>query len=278
MRDSVSDEPHVKDNKPRVRTFSTKVRAEDHVTSRNGEGPRQRIEQFFDAATDAIIFLDREYRVTYLNRRAKEVLAPSGDVMGTNLFESFPGVVYEGSPYVENYRRAMDEGLSGEFEAYYGEPLNLWLRVQSYPADDGIIIYFRDFTREKNAIEALRKERQEAERQHNEIETVYRTAPIGLALFDTKDFRYLRLNDRQAEFFGLKPEQIVGRTLTEMAPIDGLRQLFEQVLEGRPVVNHLLEGEVVSSIHCGTDCTFALTISPSSIEAMEPWYSSIIRS
>jgi PAS domain S-box-containing protein len=85
------------------------------------------------------------------------------------------------------------------------------------------------------------------ERQLAEIETVYRTAPIGLALFDTKDYRYLRLNDRQADFFGLKPEQVVGRTLTEMAPIEGLKELFDQVLENKPVVNYPLEGELATS-------------------------------
>jgi PAS domain S-box-containing protein len=167
-------------------------------------------------------------------------------VLGTNLFESFPGIVYEDSPYVEAYRRSMDEGLPGEFEAYYPEPLNMWLRVHSYPATDGIIIFFRDFTIEKLALEGLQEKSEEAERQLSEIETVYRTAPIGLALFDVKDFRYLRLNDRQADFFGLKPEQVVGRTLTEMAPIAGLRELFEQVARGEPVVNYPLEGTVIT--------------------------------
>ena len=67
-----------------------------------------------------------------------------------------------------------------------------------------------------------------------------------MALFDAKDFRYLRLNDRQAEFFGLTPEQIVGRTLTEMAPIEGLAELFAQVAAGEPVINFPLEGELVT--------------------------------
>jgi PAS domain S-box-containing protein len=207
---------------------------------------RRKIAQFFDAATDAIVFLDRNYNVTFLNRRARQLLSPFGDVLGTNLFESFPAIAYENSPFVENYRRSMDRGEAGEFEAFYPEPLNLWLRVQSYPADDGIMIFFRDFTQEKLSQEELRRKSEEAERQHAEIETVYRTAPIGLALFDTKDFRYLRLNDRQAAFFGLKPEQIVGRTLTEMAPIEGLKELFDQVLQGKPVINYPLEGTVIT--------------------------------
>jgi PAS domain S-box-containing protein len=202
--------------------------------------------QVFDATTDAIVFLDRNYTFTFLNRRARELLLPGGEVLGKNLFDRFPGVVYENSPYVENYRRSMDHGEPREFEAYYAEPLNLWFRIQSYPTDDGIVLFFRDVTQERLAQEELQRKREEAERQHAEIDTVYRTAPIGLALFDTKDYRYLRLNERQAAFFGLKPEEIVGRTLTEMAPIEGLKELFDQVMRGEPVVNYPLEGTVIT--------------------------------
>ncbi len=210
------------------------------------ESLRRQMEQFFDATTDAIVFLDRGYNFTYLNRRANEVISMGQDLRGRNLYEVFPHAVYEGSPYIEVYRSTMERGLPGEFEAFYPEPLNVWLRVQSYPAEDGIIIFFRDFTQEKLDRETLLAKTDEAERQRAEIETIYSTAPIGLALFDLDGYHYLRLNDRQAAFFGLKPEQIVGRTLTEMAPIDGLTELFDQVARGEPVINFLLEGKLIN--------------------------------
>lgn len=211
-----------------------------------GEILRRQMAQFFDATTDAIVFLDREYSFTFLNRRAQELLRAGHDLLGKKFFEVFPAADYEGSPYPENCRRTMDRGEVGEFEAFHPDPLNVWLRVQIYPADNGIIIFFRDVTEEKLSREALRKKSEEAERQHAEIESVYRTAPIGLALFDTEDYRYLRLNERQAAFFGLRPEEIVGRTLTEMAPIEGLKELFDQVKRGEPVVNYPLEGTLVT--------------------------------
>jgi signal transduction histidine kinase len=206
----------------------------------------RQMQQFFEATTDAVVFLDREYCFTFLNRRAQEIISMGLDLTGRNLFEVFPATVYAGSPYVESYSRSMDEGLPAEFEAFYPEPLNVWLRVQSYPTDDGIIVFFRDFTSEKIDREALQNKTLEAERQHSELEAIYRTAPIGLALFDVEDYRHLRLNDRQAAFFGLKPEQIVGRTLTEMAPIPGLKELFDQVRDGTPVINYPLEGALVT--------------------------------
>jgi PAS domain S-box-containing protein len=224
------------------------------------ESARQ-LEQVFDATTDAVVVLDKGYNFSFLNRRARETLSPRVPDLGENLWTWFPGVVYEGSPYVETYKRAMDERIPGKFVAFYPEPLNVWLSVEARPADEeGIIIFFRDVTEERKAAEELRQKNEEAERQAAEIETVYRTAPIGLALFDPVEFRYLRLNDRQAAFFGLKPEQIVGRTLTEMAPIPGLRELFEGVRDGAPVVNHLLEGELVS--HPGEHRYWTVNYSP----------------
>src|SRR5215469_5611029 len=204
------------------------------------------MEQFFDATTDAIVFLDRDYNFTYLNRRANEVISMGQDLRGQNLYEAFPRAVYEGSPYIDVYRRTMNEGLPGEFEAFYPEPLNIWLRVQSYPAEDGIIVFFRDLTQEKLNRETLQRKTEEAERQRAEIETIYSTAPIGLALFDLDDYHYVRLNDHQAAFFGLTPDQIVGRTLTEMAPVPGLRELFDQVARGEPVINYPLEGTLIT--------------------------------
>ena len=94
--------------------------------------------------------------------------------------------------------------------------------------------------------EQLRRRSEENERQHAELKTIYDTAPIGLAYFDLNGYHYLRLNERQAAFFGLKPEQIVGKTLTEMAPIPGLKELFDQVARGEPVVNFPLEGTLVT--------------------------------
>jgi PAS domain S-box-containing protein len=107
--------------------------------------------QVLAVTTDAVFSVDRNWRITYLNRRAQEILSPRGDVLGTVLWESFPAALYEGSPYVENYYRAMDQAVPGDFEAYYPEPLNLWLHVSARPATDGIIVFFRDITEQKRA-------------------------------------------------------------------------------------------------------------------------------
>ncbi|MFN2974584.1 ATP-binding protein [Terriglobus aquaticus] len=208
---------------------------------------RRQMAQFFEATSDAVAFLDHDYNFTYVNRRAREVLAASGNILGRCIWEVYPDAAAPDTPFWINYHRTMDEAVATHFEAFYPEPLNKLFDVHAFPSDDGIILFFRDITDERRDKEELIRRREEMERQFAEIEAVYRTAPIGLALFDLDDYHYLRLNDRQAAFFGLKPEEIVGRTLIEMAPIPGLRELFDQVASGGPpVVNYPLEGTLVT--------------------------------
>jgi signal transduction histidine kinase len=207
---------------------------------------RRQMAQFFELTSDGIQFLNRDFVITFMNTRAREILSPSGEVVGRNIWESFPEATRPDLPYFVSYTRTMNERVATEFEAFYPAPLNIWFQIHAYPSDDGIIIFFRDITDERRKQEEFQRKSEEAERQRAEIEAVYRTAPIGLALFDLDDYHYLRLNDRQAAFFGQKPEQIVGRTLTEMAPIAGLRELFDQVAHGEPVVNFPLEGALIS--------------------------------
>lgn len=102
-----------------------------------------------DATTDSILSIDRNWTVTYLNGAARAATGPLADAVGKNFWEQYPDTVYEGSPYVENYQRAMDQGIEGEFEAFYPEPLNIWVEVRVRPTADGIVLFFRDVTTKK---------------------------------------------------------------------------------------------------------------------------------
>jgi PAS domain S-box-containing protein len=210
------------------------------------EAFRRQVTQFFDVTTDAIFFLDSEYRFTFLNERARQAMQLRTDVLGKNIFECFPSAGAEGSPFRLQYKRSMEEKLASEFDAFYPAPLNMNIKVRSYPADDGIVVFFHDVTEEIRAAKALEETAAELAAQHAELETIYRTAPIGLALFDLEGYHYLRLNDRQAAFYGLKPEDIMGTTVADFAPIESVRELFDRVARGESIVNYPLEGRLLN--------------------------------
>ncbi|WP_263380383.1 PAS domain-containing protein [Granulicella paludicola] len=132
------------------RNISERRRAE-----RERNGLNARLNQIMRVTTDAIVIVDRNWVLTYINPRAEEIYSAGGPVLGKNLWERFPGAVYEGSPYVEHYNRAMNDGISGRFEAYYPEPLNIWLEIEVYPTADGIVTFSRDVTQQKQATSAL---------------------------------------------------------------------------------------------------------------------------
>jgi PAS domain S-box-containing protein len=123
-----------------------------------------------------------------------------------------------------------------------------WLRAQPVRDDSGRILNWLgvniDIDDRKTFAETLQQRQEETERQRAELETIYRTSPVGLALFDPVEFRYLRVNDRQAETLGLPAEKILGRRITEIAPLPGIEDLFRQVAAGGTIRNHLFEAEL----------------------------------
>lgn len=79
----------------------------------------------------------------------------------------------------------------------------------------------------------------EAERSLALLDTLFATAPVGLAFWDT-DLRYVRINEALARINGLPVEEHIGRSLAEVLPEAGedavapLRQVLET---GEPVTD-----------------------------------------
>ena len=127
-----------------------------------------------------------------------------------------------------------------------------WWSLRALPVRDesgGIMHWLgvgTDIHQTKTTAEALRQRQQQTERQRAELETVYQTAPVGLALFDPAEFRCLRLNERQAEILGMPSEEVVGRSFTEVAPLPGLQEMFQLATAGHAVKNQIVEGELAA--------------------------------
>jgi PAS domain S-box-containing protein len=120
----------------------------------------KRITNILESITDGFLVLDYEWRFAYLNPRAGEILQPlrasSEDFIGKNFWDEFPAL--EDSEFGRHYRRAMEERVPVEFEAFY-LPLKSWFEVRGYPSRDGLSIYFQDVTRRKEAEAALSAEK-----------------------------------------------------------------------------------------------------------------------
>ncbi len=118
----------------------------------------RRLNQVLEVTSDAVASLDREWRYSYLNGNAQRMIDPNRDLIGKNIWEAFPAAV--GSPAWEIYHRSMNQGISGTAEIYYPEPVNAWLSLQSEPAPDGIVVFFRDISEQKRHDALVREQQQ----------------------------------------------------------------------------------------------------------------------
>ena len=111
--------------------------------------------QALEATTDGVFSLDRDWKFTYLNGKARTMLAASGELVGRDYWEAYPENNHKGSIFYDNYHLAMDDGVPSDFEGYYPEPYESWFHAIVRPTAQGITVFFRDVTTSRKATAAL---------------------------------------------------------------------------------------------------------------------------
>lgn len=140
------------------------------------DAARARVADILESVTDGFFAVDAEWRYTYVNRKAEELVRRSRtELLGKSIWEAFPPLV--GSRWDWEYRRALASGETAHFEEYY-PPLDAWFETHAYPSPAGLTIYLADVTTRKRAEIALEtRVRQQAE-----------VAALGLLALSTADF------------------------------------------------------------------------------------------
>lgn len=108
-----------------------------------------KIVKILESITDAFFTLDRQWRFTYLNSRAEQILLRNRkQLQNTHLWEEFPELA--NSTFKGEFERAMSRQVTVHFEEFYSL-LSIWLEVKAYPYQEGLSVYFRDVTTRKQA-------------------------------------------------------------------------------------------------------------------------------
>ncbi|TGJ98955.1 PAS domain S-box protein [Leptospira langatensis] len=110
-------------------------------------GSAQEIGPILDSISDAFIFADDNWYLTYVNEKAEILFRHSRqDLIGKNLLQDFPGLL--GTEFETHYKRAKETGKPSTVEAFY-KPHNTWLEGRIYPRPEGFLIYYIDITQRK---------------------------------------------------------------------------------------------------------------------------------
>ncbi len=238
----------------RVRGMSIDV-TDRHLSQAGLIESEARYRVLADLNPNAIWMGDSTGRLTYANVK---LLSYIGRTLEECLTDGWlPSLAAEEHERVTAaWRHAITSGETFELEALIrkadtGE-LRFWhLRAAPVRDHSGAILHWlgvgQDIHDAKTYTASLQAQQAETERRHAELESIYATAPVGMALLDPVHFTFLNLNDHEARMLGASREDILGRPLTELAPPDkvpGLLEMMRSVAAGNPIRNHLLEGEL----------------------------------
>ncbi len=132
----------------------------ERAARENAEESEKQISNTLERITDGFVALDRDWRYTFLNKKAGELLGRDPkDLVGKNIWEEFPEGV--GEPFYHAYHEAMTTQKTIMLEEYFG-PWERWFENRIYPSSVGISIFFQDVTVRKRAeADLLRAEKLE---------------------------------------------------------------------------------------------------------------------
>lgn len=173
---------------------------------RESQAQTARIRSIFERVSDAFIALDREWHFTEVNPRAEQLLRrPATNLIGRTVWEVFPelrGMEIEAALY-----GAMERGETPLVREHFA-PLDVWMEVRPFPLEEGISVYFRDFTGRVERETARRRER-------HRLATLFDRLPDPVVEYDFEgDDPVIRaVNPAFEETFGVKAADAIGTAL-----------------------------------------------------------------
>jgi two-component system CheB/CheR fusion protein len=178
------------------------------------------LQNFIESTQVPTIFLDRKMRIRSFTPATKSLFRFQEQDQGRPLSDVVSRT--DQRQLEELGRRVLESGdvLEQELVVEGGTESHV-LRVLPYrdlnDAIDGVIFVFSDVTKIRQAQADLARNEGLARQRSHEIETLYKTAPVGMALVD-RNQRFLKINQQFADLNERAIEEHLGRTLQEMMP------------------------------------------------------------
>ena len=186
-----------------------------------------RLATTLESITEAFVTLGRDGSFIYVNRESERLLSrDSSQLLGRKIWAVLdPG---ENDPFHEEICAVLSSGLNREFEAFY-EPTGKWLKVRAYPFEDGIAVYFRDVTVERQSQQQLLLLQTSISRL-NDIVLITEAGPV-----ERPGPRIVFVNHAFERHTGYQKEEVLQKTLgillgplTERAELGRIRRALIQ--------------------------------------------------
>ena len=177
---------------------------------------RIRLSSLFNSITDKVLVISPDLKLINANEAAAvrwnlgpdAIGKPCKDVLPASMFESLLPTIKETTAT----RQSLSAEVSDpESQSSYD--------VRIFPNDQGTLVYIHNTTKLKQASAAISKLMQDQSQITAYLDSLLTHAPIGFAFFD-REFRFTRLNSAIAAMNGVQIEDHVGKSLTEIVPMN----------------------------------------------------------
>ena len=169
------------------RDISSRVKSEEEVKAKNAQ-----IENILDSVADGFVALDKDFYVTYANKRISEITGRNpDDLVGKYIWTEFPAALNSATYMAFNEAVAKKKYIC--HEDYYA-PLDLWQENHIYPTPDGgLTVFVRDISARKKAETEIKQLNEGLEKKVAE-----RTLQLEAANQELESFSYSVSHDLRA--------------------------------------------------------------------------------
>lgn len=136
-------------------TNLVRIALERHSKEIELKESEEKFRTLVERVSDAFVALDTNWNYTYVNKKAGEILGLAPEyLLGKNIWEEFPESI--GQPFYKAYTRAMKEQQQITLSEYF-PTFGKWFENNLYPSHEGLSVYFKDITQQKQAEEKIIK-------------------------------------------------------------------------------------------------------------------------
>ena len=195
-----------------------------------------RISHILESFTDGYFEVSADWTIKFWNKEAERLLmAPSDEMVGKNLWEVYPEAV--SLKFFTEYHRAIENNISVRFEEYFSSK-DIWFEISAFPSGDGLFVYFKDITDQKNAAKQLELEKQK-------YRDLFNLSPLAQWVYDINTLAFLDVNEAAISLYGYSRKEFMEMTIAEIRPAkdtSSLNDIFDSIklpTSNRNSVRHL---------------------------------------